>query len=420
MENLYDYKSHYVLYVDDEEKSLKYFREIFGDRFAILTASNAEEGLKILKENQDRVAILMTDQRMPGEKGTQFLEKSRVVKPKALRILATAYADMDAAIEAVNTGSIYKYVVKPWDINQLENTLKRGLEFYIVQNERDQLLREKMSTLYNVMLTDRIISLGVLAAGLSHHIRNSMVAVKTFLDLAPQRMAEENLDLEHLRNPDFWKDFYIKVQGQMDKVASLLSDLWESSERPAPIFSDKVKLDQVVKEALLKAKPELDAKKIQVENAVPASLPELTVDGAKFRRLFELLLKDEAASLPAQKTVKLKASVIGPKGGPEEVQVELEDNGPGLSQDTLRSLFDPFFTRNNSPQEFGIYLMSCFFIVYHHGGRISAKPREGGGTVFTMNFPLTPAPAPGPQEERDFMAKILVNESLWEKILMEK
>jgi len=130
----------------------------------------------------------MTDQRMPGEKGVWLLEKARQLRPRIIRILATAYADMEAAIAAVNTGAIYKYVTKPWDPPQLENTLKRGLEFFIVQRERDQLLREKMSVLHNMMIADRIVSLGLLAAGLSHHIRNSLVAVKTFLDLAPAKM----------------------------------------------------------------------------------------------------------------------------------------------------------------------------------------------------------------------------------------
>jgi two-component system probable response regulator PhcQ len=66
MESFYDYKKFYILYVDDEEKSLKYFREIFGDKFNTLTASSAEEGFRILTENADKIGLLMTDQRMPG------------------------------------------------------------------------------------------------------------------------------------------------------------------------------------------------------------------------------------------------------------------------------------------------------------------------------------------------------------------
>src|ERR1035437_4568885 len=191
MQNLYDYKRYAVLYVDDEEKSLKYFTRAFEDQLRIFTAVNAQEGLKLLEAHKDEIGLLMTDQRMPGEKGVWLLEKARQLRPRIIRILATAFADMDAAIAAVNTGAIYKYVTKPWDPPQLENTIKRGLEFFMVQRERDQLLKEKMSVLHNMMIADRIVSLGLLAAGLSHHIRNSLVAVKTFLDLAPAKMEEE-------------------------------------------------------------------------------------------------------------------------------------------------------------------------------------------------------------------------------------
>src|SRR5499427_4122456 len=233
MEHLYDYKKHAILYVDDEEKSLKYFHRAFEDQFRILTASNAQDGLELLEQHKNDIGLLMTDQRMPGEKGVWLLEKSRQIQPRIIRILATAYADMEAAIAAVNTGAIYKYVTKPWDPPQLENTLKRGLEFFMVQRERDQLLKEKMSVLHNMMIADRIVSLGLLAAGLSHHIRNSLVAVKTFLDLAPAKMQQERVDLDGLRDPEFWKEYYQNVQGQIERINNLLKDLWTASEKPS-------------------------------------------------------------------------------------------------------------------------------------------------------------------------------------------
>ena len=69
METLYDYKKFAVLYVDDEEKSLKYFARAFEEQFRILTAVNAQEGLKLIEQHGDGIGVLMTDQRMPGEKG---------------------------------------------------------------------------------------------------------------------------------------------------------------------------------------------------------------------------------------------------------------------------------------------------------------------------------------------------------------
>src|SRR5689334_21294054 len=313
MDHLYDYKKFAILYVDDEEKSLKYFTRAFADHFRILTASNAQDGLKLLEQHKDEIGLLMTDQRMPGEKGVWLLEKARQLRPRIIRILATAYSDMEAAIAAVNTGAIYKYVTKPWDPPQLENTIKRGLEFFMVQHERDQLLREKMSVLHNMMIADRIVSLGLLAAGLSHHIRNSLVAVKTFLDLAPAKLKEENLDLNSLRNPDFWKDYYHNVQGQLGKINTMLRELWAVSEERVTEFKDKVKLREIVQSALDKIAENATGKKLQIENSVPADLPELMVDRAKFLRLFELLFKDEAVSLPASSRVTITAkSTTGP------------------------------------------------------------------------------------------------------------
>lgn len=418
MQNLYDYKKFAILYVDDEEKSLKYFAKAFEDQFRILTAANAQEGLKLLEEHKDDIGLLMTDQRMPGEKGVWLLEKARQLRPRIIRILATAFADMDAAIAAVNTGAIYKYVTKPWDPPQLENTLKRGLEFFIVQRERDQLLREKMSVLHNMMIADRIVSLGLLAAGLSHHIRNALVAVKTFLDLAPAKMEEEKMDLHGLRNPDFWKEYYQNVQGQISRINNMLKDLWTASEKPAFRFADRVQLRDVVTDSIEELKAGFAAKNIQVENQINESLPALSVDKPKFYRLFELLLKDEMASLPAGSRITISASLINNvPPDKREIQIQVADNGPGLPKEALRLVFDPFVVRSDSPIEYGIHLMACYFIVYHHGGRIEANSEEGKGTTFILHLPTNANQASIAQPEQEFLQKVLLSETLWEKLI---
>ncbi|HEY5909915.1 MAG TPA: hybrid sensor histidine kinase/response regulator [Verrucomicrobiae bacterium] len=416
MDNLYDYRKFAVLYVDDEEKSLKNFSRAFEDQFRILTATNALEGLKLLTEHKDQIGLLMTDQRMPGEKGVWLLERARQLQPRIIRILATAYSDMDAAIAAVNTGAIYRYVTKPWDPPQLENTLKRGLEFFIVQRERDQLLREKLSVLHNMMIADRIVSLGLLAAGLSHHIRNALVAVKTFLDLAPLKMEEEKIDLNGLRNPDFWKEYYQNVQSQIEKINNMLKDLWTASETPSFEFKDQVRLHSVVEETAGRLRNDFASKNITVENQVPDSLPLLSVDKPKFYRLFELLLKDELASLPAGSRVTLSAAML-PGNAKSQVEIILRDNGPGLPKEALRVVFDPFVVRSDSPIEYGIHLMACFFIVHHHGGRIDARSEPGQGTTFRIRIPINPSLAPAASaSDTEFLQKVMLSDALWEKL----
>ena len=418
MESCYDYKKFAILYVDDEEKSLKYFARAFEPHFRIYTAPNAQEGFKLLEQHADDIGVLMTDQRMPGEKGTWLLEKARQLRPRLVRILATAYSDMDAAIAAVNTGSIYKYVTKPWDPPQLETTLKRALEFFMVQRERDQLLKEKMSVLHDIMITDRAVGLGMLAAGLSHHVRNSLVAVKTFLDLAPIKLQEENVDLNNLRHPEFWKDYYQSVQGQIEKINGMLKELWSVSEQRVTEFKDQVPLRELVQEVLTGCKASLEEQSLTVENNIPESLPVLTVNRQKFRRLFELLLKDEIVSLPPGSQITLSAGLNGEVApGNPAVQIEVRDNGPGLGKEALRMVFDPFALRSDSPLEYGIHLMAVYFIVHHHGGRIEADSEEGRGTTFRLTFPVNCDQPLKLEENQKFLEKILLNESLWEKLM---
>jgi two-component system probable response regulator PhcQ len=416
MENLYDYKRFAILYVDDEEKSLKYFERAFGDDFRVFTAANAQDGFKLLAQHANEIGLLLTDQRMPGEKGVWLLERARQFCPRILRILVTAYSDFDAAIAAVNSGAIYKYIGKPWDPPQLELTLRHGLEFFMVQAERDQLLHEKMSVLRNMMIADRIVSLGLLAAGLSHQIRNSLVAVKTFLDLAPNKMAEERASTNGLRNPEFWKDYHQNVQSQMEKINSLLKDLWTASENPSAPFADEVSLRQIIDEAVGTLRDPFAARRIEIENRIPDSLPALKVDKPKFRRLFELLLKEELATLPAGSRVSFSAELEG-DGAKSEIVMQITDNGPGLPPDALRVVFDPFVVRDSVPSEYGINLMACFFIVHHHGGKIDAKSQPGSGTTFTLRLPLQPERTVAPPDETDFLQKALLNGELWQKLI---
>jgi two-component system probable response regulator PhcQ len=418
MHNKHDYKEFAILYVDDEEKSLTNFERAFRSQFRILTAASAQAGLRLLEEHKDDIGLMMTDQRMPGEQGVWLLEKARQLRPRIIRILATAYADMDAAIAAVNTGAIYKYVTKPWDPPQLEQTLMRGLEFFLVQRERDKLLKEKLSVLHNMMIADRIMSLGLLAAGMSHHIRNSLVAVKTFLDLAPSKLREEKLGSEELRDPAFWKEYYQSVQGQIEKINNMLKDLWAASEKPSMAFPDQVRLHAVVAEALDKLKERFAAGNLRVQNQIPEDLPLLNVDRPKFYQLFELLLKDEIVSLPPGSLITLSARAVqGPAPERTEVHVRVQDNGPGLPEDAVRLVFDPFALRVDSPMEYGISLMACYFIVHHHGGRIEAHSEPGRGTTFSLQLLTNPNQPPLVAEDRDFLKKALLNDALWENLI---
>ncbi|MBC8126282.1 MAG: response regulator, partial [Gloeobacteraceae cyanobacterium ES-bin-144] len=140
----YDYQRYAILFVDDEANTRKYFRRLFGEKFRILEAEDGVEALKVFRQHANEIGIIVTDQRMPNETGVGFLSKIASDYPDIIKILSTAYSDIDAAIGSVNQGGIFRYMTKPWDIPQLEVTLRRAMEFFTVKRERDALLGDAL------------------------------------------------------------------------------------------------------------------------------------------------------------------------------------------------------------------------------------------------------------------------------------
>ena len=357
---------------------------------------------------------------MPVERGVQLLEKVRRSHPRVIRILVTAYTDFDAAIDAVNTGAIYKYIIKPWNVSELKITLKQGLEYFALQKERDRLMQEKLSILHNMIITDRVINLGILAAGLGRYVRNSFVAVRTFFDLVPSRLKEEKINVNELSNPKFWNEFYLHVQNQICRVLKLLDDLGVVTEIASTVNQEPLHLNDVLEATLNKLNRDLQKKEINVTKHIPHNLAPLTVNSANFHRLFELLLKDEIIYLSEGGEISISArDLYAEDEGGHKIEIAICDNGPGLPEDEISSVFDPFYLRNGDPQEFGINLMACYFIVYHHGGKIEVGSDGERGTKFTITFDTLTQAIENGVEERELLSKVLKNEKLLEKMLAE-
>lgn len=126
-----------VLYVDDEVHNLTAFRAGFRRMFNIFTAESAVEGRKIL-EAED-IHIIVTDQRMPVTTGIEFLESIIPDFPEPIRILLTGYADINAVIDAINKGQVYKYIQKPWQEDDLRINIEKAFEIYTLRKENREL-----------------------------------------------------------------------------------------------------------------------------------------------------------------------------------------------------------------------------------------------------------------------------------------
>src|ERR1700743_3399519 len=128
-----------VLYIDDEINNLNSFKAAFRRDFEIFTAISAREGRKILDNNE--IGVIITDQRMPGMTGIEFLESILPVYPDTIRILLTGFSDINAVMDAINRGQVYKYLVKPWQNDELKMYIENALEIYHLRKENKDLAR---------------------------------------------------------------------------------------------------------------------------------------------------------------------------------------------------------------------------------------------------------------------------------------
>jgi DNA-binding NtrC family response regulator len=126
-----------VLYVDDEINNLNSFRVAFRHDFNIYTACSAAEGCKILDVTE--IGVIITGQRMPVTTGIEFLESVLHSHPDTIRILLTGFSDINTVIDAINRGQVYKYLVKPWQSEELKIHIQNAIEVYNLRKENKNL-----------------------------------------------------------------------------------------------------------------------------------------------------------------------------------------------------------------------------------------------------------------------------------------
>lgn len=129
-----------ILYIDDEENNLTSFKSTFRRDYHIHVASTGQEGLEIMEKHN--IQLVITDQRMPDMTGIEFLEKIVPLYPDCMRMILTGFSDMEAIIQAINKGNIYRYVSKPWNREDLKITIDSALEVYNLKSQNKHLIQD--------------------------------------------------------------------------------------------------------------------------------------------------------------------------------------------------------------------------------------------------------------------------------------
>jgi len=191
-----------LLFVDDEANILSSLRRLFRPQgYRILIAEGGAQGLEIMA--QERVDLVVSDMRMPEMNGAQFLEKVRAGWPDTVRILLTGYAEIEATIDAINKGQIYRYISKPWDDNDIMLIIRHALQQKRL--EREKLRLEELTSRQNEQLKDLNVNLEAKVAARTGELNQTM----QFLEAANDKLKKSFImsvrvfsNLIEMRNPN--------------------------------------------------------------------------------------------------------------------------------------------------------------------------------------------------------------------------
>jgi len=202
---------HTVLFVDDEENILNSLKRVFRkEGYKLLAANGGAEGLKFFDDN--KISLVISDQRMPNMTGVEFLEKAREISPDTIRIMLTGYADVNAIVASINKGEIYRFIAKPWKDEEVKLIVRHALRQFDLQGENERLT--ELTRTQNEELKE-------LNAGLEQKVMERTKEIQ-----------EKNIELEGLYK-NLKKSFYETIRVMVGQMELLNPSLGSHSKRVA-------------------------------------------------------------------------------------------------------------------------------------------------------------------------------------------
>jgi len=375
-----------ILAVDDDEGNLVVLEEFLIDDYDITTTTSPAEALELVRSGEFDMVI--SDQRMPGITGVELLREVRKLYPDTIRIIISAYSDAKAMLDAINVGEVYRFILKPWDPDQVEAVVEKGLEYrlqrLVIQRLVDELhkknvdLEQAMAALRatqdRLLRSAKLATVGQLTSSIVRELKNHVTGVKLLAD------AVENADV-----PEEFADFVQLGVASAETLFELISGLNSFAHKDGwKLKRNTYDFNELVNTGLRVALLDERANQRTIDYHPAPGVPGAILDGEKIRQVVVNLVLNSLDATAAGSRIEVSTAC----SGTQFVSFRVKDDGAGIPADLLQQLKGPFVSARDDG--LGLGLQVCRRVVEAHGGKMDIISAPEEGTAVTIELPTEP------------------------------
>lgn len=374
-----------IMVVDDEPDLLRSIHDLLRRSYRVLTFERPLDALAALREHD--VPVVMSDQRMPEMSGVEFLTQVKTLRPDATRLLCTGYTDVSAVVDAINEGSVFRYITKPWDEKFLRSVLSQAVEQHDLLVDRRNLIDELKQRNQQLQEANRLKRNFIEVA--SHELNTPVAVVLGMTEL--WRMSQDGTDTPAQRA---WLDRIHAAGKRLAATVERMLQLLRSDQFDRTLSLKTVDLEPLIEKSVNDLRPFLEARHQQIHLQIRDDLGSAEIDPLKIGDILTNLIANAIKFTPDGGLIGVSAAPLGK----DRVRIEVTDSGRGIGPDEQTHLFEPFFTgydtMHHSSGEFqygkrGIGLGLCLVksFVQLHGGTVDVRSDPETGSTFGFTLP---------------------------------
>ncbi|WP_338791968.1 response regulator [Bernardetia sp. Wsw4-3y2] len=392
-----------ILYVDDEESNLRIFKSSFRRHYTIFTAISGKEGLEVLSTND--IQLVISDQKMPEMTGVEFLERVAESFPNTVRIILTAYSDTEDIMRAINKCGIFRYLVKPWNKDEMLLTIDKALETYSLRTENRQLVNALKSANEDLesKVKERTAELMATNEDLKKAKEQAEAATKTkeqFLSTMSHEIRtplNAIIGMTHLLKND-------RLEGEMaenieilefsaQNLLSLINSVLDISKMEAGKMAfeqAEFDLPALIQNTVEIFKARADENNILLRSNVDKNIPKsLLGDSTRLSQILNNLIGN-AIKFTDEGTVTITVRLLHHKTEKVELLFAVSDTGIGISPEKINSIFDDFSqAEEDTSRKYGgtgLGLAITKQLVELQGGTINVMSTMMVGSTFSFQL----------------------------------